>query len=95
MAYRLSLVAELDLAEIWSYVAEDAGPTTADRLLDAIFDRFELLAEQPKMGRLRPEFGSGVRSFTVENHVIYLPAQRGHPDRPSSPWPARSGRCLV
>jgi len=71
MAYRLSLVAELDLAEIWSYVAEDAGPTTADRLLDAIFDRFELLAEQPKMGRLRPEFGSGVRSFTVENHVIY------------------------
>jgi plasmid stabilization system protein ParE len=23
------------------------------------------------MGRLRPEFGAEVRSFTVENHVIY------------------------
>ena len=71
MAYRLSALAEQDLDEIWSYVAEDANPTTADRLMDAIVDRFELLAEQPRMGRLRPEFGAGVRSFTVENHVIY------------------------
>ena len=71
MPYRLSALAERDLDEIWSYVAEDANPTTADRLMDAIVDRFELLAEQPRMGRLRPEFGVGVRSFTVENHVIY------------------------
>ena len=57
MPYRLSALAEQDLDEIWSYVAEDASPTTADRLIDAIFDRFDLLAEQPRMGRLRPEFG--------------------------------------
>jgi plasmid stabilization system protein ParE len=49
----------------------DASPTTADRLIDAIIDRFELLAEQPGMGRLRPEFGADIRSLTVENHVIY------------------------
>ena len=71
MPYRLSALAEQDLDEIWSYVAEDANPTTADRLMDAIVDRFELLAEQPRMGRHRPECGAGVRSFTVENHVIY------------------------
>lgn len=71
MPYRLSPLAERDLEEIWSYVAEDASATTADRLMDAIVDRFELLAEQPRMGRLRPEFGAGVRSFTLENHVIY------------------------
>jgi toxin ParE1/3/4 len=71
MPYRLSALAEQDLAEIWSYVAEDASPTTADRLIDAIIDRFELLTEQPRIGRLRPEFATGVRSFTVENHVIY------------------------
>jgi toxin ParE1/3/4 len=71
MSYRLSALAEQDLEEIWSYVAEDASPATADRLIDAIIDRFELLSEQPRMGRLRPEFGDGVRSFTVENHVIY------------------------
>ena len=71
MPYRLSALAERDLEEIWSYVAEDASPATADRLIDALIDQFELLAGQPRMGRLRPEFGEGVRSFTVENHVIY------------------------
>jgi toxin ParE1/3/4 len=71
MPYRLSPLAERDLDEIWSYVAEDASPVTADRLTDAIFDRFELLVEQPRMGRNRPEFGDGVRSFVVESYVIY------------------------
>lgn len=63
MPYRLSLLAEQDLEEIWTYVAEDASPATADRLVDAIVDRFDLLSEQPAMGRLRPEFGTGVRSW--------------------------------
>jgi plasmid stabilization system protein ParE len=60
MPYRLSSRAEWDLDEVWLYVAEDASPTTADRLIDEIVDRFDLLAEQPRMGRLRPEFGPGV-----------------------------------
>ena len=71
MPYRLSALAERDLEEIWSYVAEDASPTTADRLIDDIIGRFDLLAEQPSMGRARPEFGAAVRSFAVENYVIY------------------------
>lgn len=83
MPYRLSTLAEQDLDEIWSYVAEDASPATADRLIDAIIDRFEMLAEQPRMGRLRPEFGEGVRSFTVENYVIY-----GSSDRVWAHWRA-------
>jgi plasmid stabilization system protein ParE len=73
MPYRLSILAGRDLEKIWSYVAEDASPTTADWLIDAIFDRFELLVEQPRMGCSRPEFGQGVRvrsssrpmSFTI------------------------------
>ena len=47
MPYRLSPLAERDLEEIWSHVAEDVSPTTADRLMDAIVDRFEWLAEHP------------------------------------------------
>ena len=65
MSYRLSVLAEQDLEEIWSYVAEAAGPATADRLIDAIIDRFELLAEQPRMGRLRPEFDADVRLISL------------------------------
>jgi toxin ParE1/3/4 len=71
MAYRLSALAEQDLEEIGLYVADDASPATADRLIDAIIERFNLLVEQPAMGRSRPEFGPGVRSFVVESHVIY------------------------
>jgi len=66
MPYRLSPLAERDLEEIWLYVAEDASPANADRLIDAIVERFDLLADQPRMGRLRPEFGADVRAFTVE-----------------------------
>ena len=71
MRYRLSALAEQDLHEIWFYIAEEATPTTADRLIDALFDRFELLGDQPRIGRSRPEFGDGVRSFVVESYVIY------------------------
>ena len=71
MPYRLSSLAEQDLEEIWSYVAEDASPATADRLIDTIFDQFDLLVEHPRMGRHRPEFGEGVRSLVVEQYVIY------------------------
>jgi toxin ParE1/3/4 len=69
VSYRLSDLAEQDLEEIWFYVAEDASPTTAARLIDAIFNRFEMLVEQPRMGRNRPEFGDGVRSLVVESYV--------------------------
>jgi plasmid stabilization system protein ParE len=39
-------------------------------LIDAIVDRFDLLAEQPAVGRARPDFGVAVRSFVVESYVI-------------------------
>ena len=71
MRYRLSELAEQDLLETWLYVAADASVERADRLLEAIGQRFDLLAEHPRMGRRRPEFGPDVRSFVVEKHVIY------------------------
>jgi len=72
MAYRLSALAEQDLEEIWFYVAEDASPATADRLIDTIFDRFELLVQQPRMGRNRPEFGEGATQVVDSNCLIKL-----------------------
>ena len=40
MPYRLSSRAEQDLDEVWLHVAEDASPTTADRLIDDLVNRF-------------------------------------------------------
>jgi plasmid stabilization system protein ParE len=47
MRYRLSDLAEGDLREAWVYVATEASVGAADRLIDAIFERFELLASSP------------------------------------------------
>jgi hypothetical protein len=43
-------MAEQDLREIWSYGADDAGVERTDRLIDAVVDRFEVLADQPRAG---------------------------------------------
>ena len=69
--YRLSPLAELDLEEIWLYVAQDSGIVLADRLIDEIARRFGLLATHPDAGRSRDEIAPGLRSFPVKSYVIY------------------------
>ena len=69
--YRLSLLAERDLDDIWLYVAQDSGSDAANRLIDDITERFVLLATHPEAGRLREEIAPNLRSFPVQNHVIY------------------------
>ena len=49
MSFRLSALAEQDLLDIWSFVAADAGPSTADRLIDTILRQVELLPDQPHL----------------------------------------------
>ncbi len=62
--------AELDLDEIWSYIATD-NPTAADALLDAVGVRCRFVATQPRSGRLRPEIRKGLRTFVVGRYVIF------------------------
>lgn len=56
--------AEEDLIEIWVYIAQDRIGA-ADRVLDEIEDRFILLAENPLLGRLRPDIAPDLHYFTV------------------------------
>jgi toxin ParE1/3/4 len=70
VAFRLSPQAEVDLLEMWAFVAADAGEERADSLTDEITDACWMLSEYPA-GRLRPEFGPGVRSFPVAGYIIY------------------------
>lgn len=73
--YRLSRIAESDLDRAWLQVAENAGPDAADHLMDEIEQCFRLLTRYPKAGRLRTEIGTGVRSFPIQNYVIYYSEQ--------------------
>jgi toxin ParE1/3/4 len=61
--------AEEDLIEIWVYIAQD-NPAAADHVLDDIEERFKALADNPMMGRLRPDIAPELRYFTVGKYLI-------------------------
>ena len=60
-----------DLDDIWDYIAQDSG-TAADRVLDELQKRFELLAGNPELGELQPLLSDGkYRRFCFRKYVIY------------------------
>jgi toxin ParE1/3/4 len=71
--------ARQDLVEIWRYIAGESGEPRADRYLRRLNDVVSYLAQQPLMGRKRPEIlEEGIRSFPAESHVIfYIALQDG------------------
>lgn len=75
--YSVSLQARRDLRDIEEFIS-DYNPVAADQLLARIDDQFQLLADNPFMGRDRAELGDNLRSLRVENYVIiYRPADSG------------------
>ena len=72
MAHRVAPEAEVELDNIWYYVAMASGSTeSADRVIDTITERFYLLACYPHIGRHREEdLGPDLRGFPVGEYVI-------------------------
>jgi toxin ParE1/3/4 len=59
-----------DLANILAYIARDK-PQAAVEWMHKIEAKCLLIAEQPKMGKLQPRLGVGVRSNFVGRYVIF------------------------
>jgi toxin ParE1/3/4 len=59
-----------DLIEIWDYIADDSV-TRADLFIDDVDAKFQLLAEQPLLGRSREELAPNLRSFSLRRYVIF------------------------
>jgi toxin ParE1/3/4 len=70
MAHRLAPKAELDLDDIWHYVATHASIETADRVVDSLTTRFFLLSRYPRVGRRRDHLRPGIRSFPVGECIV-------------------------
>lgn len=62
--------AEIDLFEIWSYIAKD-DPLAADRQLDRIDAACDMLAENPQGGPRREDLARGLRFYPVGNYLIF------------------------
>jgi toxin ParE1/3/4 len=74
---RRSPRAEIDIASIWQFIADDSV-TAADALLDRIEDAFDMLAQAPLAGRARNDLASKLRSFPIGSYIIfYIPASDG------------------
>jgi toxin ParE1/3/4 len=62
--------ADRDLDSIWSFIRAD-NPKAADAMIDRLTDTFDMLLTMPQAGGLRQEFRENLRSFAVENYVIF------------------------
>lgn len=60
---------EEDLIEIWLYIAQD-NPAAADRVLDDIEQCFNMLVDNPQMGRYRPDIAPELRYFISGKYLI-------------------------
>ncbi len=76
--YELTELADQDIFEVSIYIGQNRGVTASQRFIDTINQKFQLLADSPKLGRKRPELGSELRSFPSGNYVIfYRPVAEG------------------
>jgi toxin ParE1/3/4 len=73
-SYRVSEDAERGLEEIFVYWAERASLATADRLIEAIVNRFWLLGEYPDSGKPSDDIARGVKCFPAGKYLIYYRA---------------------
>jgi len=71
----LSRQAEADLDDIWLYIAED-NLENANRYLNKLHDKALMLSENPEIGVLRPELAEGLRTFPVDNYILYYLLQK-------------------
>lgn len=71
----LSVVAEQDIDEIITYLAQE-NPVVAQTFLDALFDAMDNLAEYPELGHLREDLTDRpVKFWPFKWHylIIYKP----------------------
>lgn len=75
--YYLTAPAGSDLKDIWTYIAEN-NPNAADKFMKEFAKKFQLLADNPKIGRAHDEYVLNLRSFPYKNYtVFYFPNENG------------------
>jgi plasmid stabilization system protein ParE len=73
--YVLSVDADLDLEEVWEYIAAD-NIDAADRWIVKLFDAFEALGSRPGMGHKREDLNDyPVLFWPVGSYVIIYRAE--------------------
>ena len=75
---RFTVPASRDIEKIVDYVADKSSFDSAERLLKKINQKCSKLANFPNMGRRRDELSPLLRSFPVDDYLIfYRPIENG------------------
>ena len=72
MTLRLTRQAKSDLKAIYHYTAEHFGEGQAQEYLDGLDYSFDLLTDNPKMGRL---LEGQIRRYVYKSHLVYYEAK--------------------
>lgn len=67
----LTASAEADVREIFRFSRRSWGEAQAQDYVMGLFSTFQLLAENPKAGRMRNELSENLRSFPHRIHVVF------------------------
>jgi toxin ParE1/3/4 len=63
--------ARQDLLDVWTYIARESTPATADAFVARIYGALEMIALAPHIGRRRPEFSGAPRSVAVRPYIVF------------------------
>lgn len=69
--YRIRSLAESDLESIWLYTIEQWGVDQADTYLRSMLQRFDWLADNPFLGKQRPDVKKGYYCFPEGMHLVF------------------------
>jgi toxin ParE1/3/4 len=75
--FELSAHARQDLKEIWIYLAEN-NYAAANRALRELGQKFQLLANNPLLGRVQDDLILNLRRFPYKKYnIFYFPVENG------------------
>jgi len=76
LKYQLSLAADDDMRNIWSYGADSWGADQADHYYQQLIEMMVHLADHPGHGKSEAEVFDGLRSYPNGSHrIYYIPAE--------------------
>jgi len=78
--FNLTPCAKEDLRSIWNYTFDVWSEAQADLYLTELYERFEWLSEQPRIGMHRPDICEGYYCFPQSSHLVFYLIHDGEID---------------
>ncbi len=69
--YRIRELAQADLESIWLYTNEQWGNAQANSYLEALIQRFNWLADNPLLGKMRDDVKTGYYCYPEGMHLVF------------------------